>query len=121
MSVNFAYWAKIPHWTLDEALALVFGKDPEVGTWKRVDARDFPFIREYRRVERLALRAKDLLQPGNEVPPSSFLAWAKRNEIEVPPELVREVESQGVLIADCKDLYDKLKAQFDESTYSNIG
>jgi hypothetical protein len=111
---DFAYWAKMPHWTLDEALALVFGKDPDVGTWKRVDVRDFPFVREYRRVKKLALRAKDLWQPGNRVLPSSFLAWAKRNGIEVPPELAREVESQGVLIADWKDLYDKLKAQFDE-------
>jgi len=111
----FAYWAKMSYWTLDEAVALAFGKDPEAARWKSIEHdADVPFAREYRRVRKLAKRAKDLWQSGERVQPGSFLAWAKCNEIEVPPELVREVESQGVLIADWKDLYDKLKMQFDE-------
>jgi hypothetical protein len=55
---DFAYWAKMPYWTVGEAVALAFGKDPEKTQWKRIEhVSDVPFAREYRRMKKLALRA----------------------------------------------------------------
>jgi hypothetical protein len=113
---DFAHWAKMTYWMLDEAIALAFGKAPEVVTWDRVKGyvHVSPFAKKYERVRELALRAKKWEQLYDPVLSGLFLAWARRNEIEAPPELVKEVEARGVVIADWKDLYDKLKEQFDK-------
>ena len=113
-NADFIHWAKMTYWTLDEALALTFGKSPEIVKWdavKYVDTRISPFAREYARLRELALRAKNWKQLYDPTQPSLFLAWARRNEIEVLPELVKEVEARGVVIADWKDYYDKLNEQ----------
>lgn len=113
---DFTHWAKMTYWTLDEAIALAFGKAPEVVKWDHVKGylHVSPFAEKYGRVRELALRAKAWKQLYDPVLPSIFLAWARRMEIEVPPELVAQIEARGIVIADWKDLYDKLKEQFDK-------
>lgn len=112
---DFVHWSKAAHWTLDEAIALSFGKDPKVVTWERV--KEFSlislFARRYEQVRDLALRAKAWNQLYDPVLPSFFLAWAKRSDIEVPQELLEQIEKRGIVVADWKDAYDKLKEQFD--------
>lgn len=112
---DFVHWSKAAHWTLDEAIALSFGKNPKVVTWERV--KEFvhisPFAQRYEQIRDLALRAKAWEQLYDPVLPSFFLAWARRSEIEVSPELLEEVEKRGIVVADWKDAYDKLKEQFD--------
>jgi hypothetical protein len=57
---DFAHWSKAAHWTLDEAIALSFGKAPEVVRWERVNAyvNVSPFAAKYARVRDLALRTR---------------------------------------------------------------
>jgi hypothetical protein len=118
---DLTHWSKASYWTLDEAIALSFGKAPEVVTWKRVkeycgspQCPGSSFAVKYGRVRDLALRAKASKQLDDPVLPNSFLAWARRMEIEVPGELIEQVEKRGNVIADWKDLYDKLKEQVDK-------
>jgi hypothetical protein len=110
---DFRHWSKAAHWTLDEAVALSFGRAPEVVKWDSVKdlVKDSPFAAKYGRVRDLALRAKAWKQLYDPVLPGIFLAWARRMEIEVPPELVVQVEARGIVIADWKDMFDKLKTQ----------
>ena len=114
---DFEHWCKATYWTLDEAIALSFGKAPEKVNWKSLDSRKSippsPFIEKYQRVRDLALRAKSFNQLYDPVLPGIFLAWARRNDIGVPPELVKQVEARGVVIADWKDAYDKIKIEYD--------
>jgi hypothetical protein len=112
---DFVHWSKAAHWTLDEAIALALGKDPKAVTWERVKEflRISPFVQRYEQVRDLALRAKAWNQLYDPVLPGIFLAWAKRSDIEVPPELLEQVEKRGIVVADWKDAYDKLKEQFD--------
>ncbi len=113
---DVTHWSKASYWTLDEAIALSFGKNPEEVEWKYVKEHVHisPFAVKYGRVRDLALRAKAWKQLYDPVLPSIFLAWARRMEIEVPGELIEQVEKHGIVIADWKDLYDKLKEQFDK-------
>jgi hypothetical protein len=113
---DFTHWSKAAHWTLDEAVALSFGKAPEVVKWESVKeyVSISPFAVKYGRVRDLALRAKAWGQLYDPVLPGIFLAWARRMEVEVPPELVVQVEARGIVIADWKDMFDKLKTQLDE-------
>jgi hypothetical protein len=110
---DFEHWSKATYWTLEEAIALSFGKDPEVVNWNKLkDSPTYPpspFIEKYRRIRDLALRAKNFKQLYDPCLPSQFLAWARRNRIDVPRELIQKIEAQGIVIADWKDLYDKLK------------
>lgn len=114
---DFAHWSKAAHWTLDEAIALSFGKAPEVVTWQIVQkyVNVSAFAVRYSRVRDLALRAVVWKQLFDPVLPGIFLAWARRTEIEVPAELLEKVKARGVVIADWKDLYDKLKEQSDKA------
>jgi hypothetical protein len=114
---DFDHWSKATYWTLEEAIALSFGKDPEKVDWDTLIDTDYgspsPFIEKYRKVRDLALRARNSRQLSDPCYPTVYLAWARRSKIEVPLELVELVEAQGTEIADWKDLYDKLKENYD--------
>lgn len=112
---DFVHWSKAAHWTLEEAIALSFGKNPEVVTLRRVQEliNVSDFAKRYAQIRDLALRAKAWNQLYDPVLPGIFLAWARRTEIEVPAELIEQVEKRGVVIADWKDNFEKLKEQFD--------
>jgi hypothetical protein len=96
---DFAYWSKMGHWKLDEAVALTFGKSPESFKWEDIkrQVRAYPFAKEYSRVRELASRAELLTLYIGSIPPNVFLAWAKEMEIDVPNELVELVEKHASL------------------------
>jgi PAS domain-containing protein len=115
-NADFSHWSKAAHWTLDEAIALSFGKAPERVSWEKVKpfVKVSPFAFQYERRRDLALRAKTWEQLFDPVLPGIFLAWAKRTEIPVSPVLEATVTARGVQIADWKTLYDQLNAKCDE-------
>src|SRR6185436_9706811 len=78
-NADFSHWSKAAHWTLDEAIALSFGKAPEHVTWEKVKsvAVISPFAGQYARRRDLALRAMHWKQLFDPVLPGIFLAWAK--------------------------------------------
>lgn len=113
---DFEHWSKAAHWTLDEAIALSFGRAPEKVTWERVKpyVEASPFAFQYQRRRDLAFRAVAWKQLFDPVLPGIFLAWAKRTDVAVPPELEVAVTARGHQVADWKSLYDDLKANFDD-------
>lgn len=98
---DFEFWSKLPLWHLDEAISLAFGKAPEVvkSETMKFYVKVSPFGRKYSRLWDLAVRAKELKQLSDPVKPQEFLAWAKAIEIEVPTELVEQVEKRAASIA----------------------
>lgn len=121
-SADFNHWSKAEHWTLEEAIALVLGKAPEVVSWDKIKAHHAtsPFVTRYARLRDLADRAKFWKKLYDHVLPPIFLKWAEDNEIAVPPDLSESVERlKGKLIdwkKRCEDLqaaYDKLDAGYD--------
>lgn len=113
---DFEHWSKAAYWTLEEAIALAFGKAPEVVTLERLTNPPLvgsPFVQKYTRVRELALRAKAWGQLYDPVLPGLFLAWAKRLEIEVPGGLIEQVENRGTWVADWRDMYEKLNVTYD--------
>jgi hypothetical protein len=117
---DIAHWSKAAHWTLDEAIALSFGKAPEVVNWENIQ----PFLKisafafQYGRVRDLALRAIQWKQLFDPVLPGIFVAWAKRNDISIPPDLEAALAARGVQVADWKSLYDDLERQLEASRRS---
>src|SRR5690348_15997691 len=59
-SADFDHWSKASYWTLDEAVALSFGKAPEIVKWEQIKQylQVSPFAVQYGRVLDLARRAQ---------------------------------------------------------------
>ena len=123
---DFNYWGKMAYWTIDEAIALSFGKNPELVKWSKLIEEHFipqsPFIEKYLGTLKLAQRAITAKQISEPVWPGEFIAWAKRNGLDFPQKLVDKVESLGQVIADWKDHYDQLKEKYEalEKAYAQV-
>jgi len=111
-NADFSHWSKAAHWTLDESIALSFGKAPERVTWEHVRplVAVSPFASQYARRRDLALRAVPWKQLFDPVLPGIFLAWCKRLDLSVPAELTEAVQALGVQIADWQSRYEEMKA-----------
>jgi hypothetical protein len=114
---DFEHWSKAAHWTLEEAIALSFGKAPERVNWEKIKpyVQSSRFAFEYQRRLDLALRASRCNQLYDPVLPGIFLAWAKRSDLPCPPELEAAVTARGVQVADWKKLFDELRARYDQT------
>ena len=80
-NVNFDHYCKAAYWTLDECIALSFGKNPKSVNWATVKPylSVSPFALSYERLRDLIERAKWAKQLFDPLFPSIYLAWAKKN------------------------------------------
>lgn len=115
-AADFDHWSKAEHWTLDEAIALSFGKAPEVVKWELIAKFILisHFAKQYQRRRDLAQRAAAWKKLYDPVLPPLFLKWAKDNEIDVPTELVRKVEARKGRLVDWKKEFEQQKAAYEE-------
>lgn len=111
-AADFNFWSRAAYWTLDEAVALSLGKQPQTVNWKTIQPylKVSPFAVEFEQRRMLATRAKDTNQLADSNLPGFFLAWANRNRMDVPTELVKAVEAHGHQVADWKTAYDEAQA-----------
>jgi len=113
---DFVHWSKAAHWTLDEAIAISFGKEPDIVTWKKIEPlKDkTEFAKSFARRRDLALRAIRWKKFGNEaIPPVLFISWAKEVKIELPADLISELEKIGHTATNWREQYCNLKSEFD--------
>ncbi|MEO6824167.1 MAG: hypothetical protein ABI167_05480 [Nitrosospira sp.] len=118
-NADFVYWGKIEHWTLDEAIALSFGKTPEIVSWKTIEplTNSSTFAKEYAKRRELAIRAHYWKKLYDPILPSIFLAWAKEAEIAVPSDLITEVQKKrGGTGLNWFDEYCKVKTELERYT-----
>ena len=113
---DFQYWSRTAHWTLDEAVALTFGKDPRKVNWGVLKGRYFrsSFVKRYVELSGLTARALKWERLFDPVLPGIYIAWARQNEIDFPNELERLVAARGNIVGNWKTHYDNLKANYDE-------
>ena len=121
---DFDHWSKAEHWSLDEAIALAFGKAPEIVSWDKIKTYSgtSTFVKQYARLRDLAERAKVWKKLFDPVLSTIFLKWAKENEIAISPDLSEKVERRKGKLVDwekqCEELhaaYAKLNAMYDSS------
>lgn len=97
-NANVAYWSRMSLWTLEEATALSFGKDPRQVNWERLKdhSQVSPFPAKYREQLELFKRAKVAGQLWESTIPSVFLAWAARMRVEMPIDLIEAIKGLGI-------------------------
>lgn len=103
-TADFQHWSKMDHWTLDESLALLLGKDPRVLTRAAMESELSPgwglmfepqrertgFLQAYENLRHLAERAAAMRAP--QLRPEQVLLWAHQSGAIPPPaELVKGV------------------------------
>ncbi|MEO1281973.1 MAG: hypothetical protein AAFV69_09585 [Pseudomonadota bacterium] len=115
-NADFHHYCKCAYWTLDEAIALSFGRAPEIVNWKSISPHKAisPFARDYAARRDLAHRALTAGQLYDPVLPGIFLNWAKTLEIEIAPDLMAVAERQNISLRGWKELYDDLKKNSQE-------
>ena len=101
-SVDFAHWARQQFWSADEATALSYGRDPKTfwndditqvsSSWGHFVARRDDLARALTRTMR----------------PADCLAWAERNGVEFPADLMQEMRKHE------HDVYYKVEEQARE-------
>lgn len=114
-NADFAHWSKAAYWTIDEAIALSLGKEPEAVTWKKIQPiRDKSyFARDFANRRDLATRAIQVKKLSDPVLPVRFVTWANEMNIDLPKALVAEIEKLGEATINWETAYKKLKAEFD--------
>lgn len=87
---DIEYWSKVEFWTLDESIALLLGKSPEVVNWDSVSplVNVSAFAKQYERLRNLALRATAMNRGQTAIYPDAVMAWANDMEIVMPRGLV---------------------------------
>lgn len=122
-NADFDHWSRAAYWTIDEAIALSFGKEPEVVMWQKIEPlKDkTSFAKSFAKRRDLANRARLTKKLSEPVVPALFLIWANEMNIELPTALVSEIEKLSAKITNWEAAYQKLKAEFDGLTEkSNI-
>ena len=113
---DFGYWGKAAYWTLDEAVALSFGKSPEIVNWTLLEplVGSSQFAEDYGCRRELTIRAKTQGQLVDPILPPAFLAWTKQLAISVPADLEAAVDLTQTPVTDWKAHYESLEASFNE-------
>lgn len=108
---NYDYWSKAQIWSLEDAVALKFGRDPTVVNWaafEREHATATPFAASYRQVAELIHRAVQAGKLSEPIEPKLFLEWCRKISLPVPPSLVRAVEAMRGRLVDWQAAYQRL-------------
>ncbi len=115
-SADFEYWAKAAYWTIDEAIALSFGRDPNRVSWKNISPLTSVsgFAGEFAARRVLARRAVSMGQLAESNIPGFFVAWAERMKVEIAPGLKEALTDLGIQIADWKTLFEHEKTRAEE-------
>lgn len=95
-NADFDFWSKVAYWTLDEAIALSLGKDPQKVKWDGIKSLidRSPFIQGYGQRRDLANRAKTAGQIKEPTTPSTFVQWAHENDLSFPQQLAEKVKER---------------------------
>jgi hypothetical protein len=85
----FDHWLKLSYWTPEEAVSLLFGKEPMRVNSESLGQLDssLSFVNNYQRMLDQIVRAIEVGLMPEQITPESLVRWAAQTGIEVPDEL----------------------------------
>jgi hypothetical protein len=86
---DFNFWSKSKTWTVDEATALLLGKDPLKVRWDDLCQLSFEsiFVAQYQKLRNQLLRAQHDGRPADGDAPVKFVEWAIEIGFALPADL----------------------------------
>jgi len=102
VNADLSHWSKMSYWSLEESVALLLGKEPEVVNWDIVqDYLEYPFATklslDYSKLRDLVLRAFEKQEIDDPNSPIVFLEWAEGRGIAIPEILRQQVAARKVV------------------------
>ncbi|MBP6103812.1 MAG: hypothetical protein KBD23_00385 [Gammaproteobacteria bacterium] len=104
--VDFNDWIKISLWSLEESIALLLGRNPEVVKWNELHEcihrnalsfdEDDIFCSDYLKLRDLVLEGLDNQEIGEFNTPSYFIQWATNKGVEIPEPLQIILTEKGL-------------------------
>ncbi len=119
--VDFNDWIKISLWSLEESIALLLARNPEVVQWNELhefianhlggifEDEDDRFCSDYLKLRDLVLKGLDNQEIGEFNTPSYFIQWATNKCVEIPEPLQTILTEKGHFFEQWKNDYDSLK------------
>lgn len=103
---DFAYWGKMPLWSLDEAVALSLDRAPEVATWRtiKLDVDKSALAASFARHRELYQRGMAAAEIAFPARPAAFIEWANGRSIDLPQAMIAAVNARAP-IANLKESY----------------
>jgi hypothetical protein len=119
-AVDFAFWAKFPEWTADEAVTLALGMDPHKVGWQDVEphVEHCALAAQFRDCLELVNREQNADNLAEKLAPADFIEWAK-GKIDLPQELVDAVRARATgrgLLGEIEVLREKIDLLENENT-----
>lgn len=108
---DFRHWLKMPYWSVEEGLILLFGYNPRRVNFEDIKKYDDPVCEHMRDGLELAKRSiqvEALLALNS---PKAFVKWANDVEIAVPEKLLVGLAQQGQTVLSSKDV---IEAKLDQ-------
>jgi hypothetical protein len=94
---DFSYWALYPFWSLQEVIALSFGREPRVVNWKAFEAEGATatlFAAKFRQLGDLIHRCVQAGKLTLPIEPTLYIAWCRQMDVELPAGLVAAAEAR---------------------------
>lgn len=115
---EYAHWAQMSHWTIDEAIALSLNRDPRKLTVAAAEEErgNSPTAQKFFRRKVIAERAITNGQLPRSPTKTQFIAWAERLRWEIPSELKEAVEELGDVVEDWHALYQMARSAKEEAS-----
>ena len=109
------HWSRSPCWTVEEATALWFGKEPRIVNWAFLrEFSNHPFAETYRKRLEHGLRATQIGDLGGVNRPVDYIEWAKGIDFEFSPEVENAVRAHESNVRDWRSDYEALATERDE-------
>jgi hypothetical protein len=121
-TADFRKWARVPYWSAEECVALIFWKDPNdisVQDVEEVLPETAPFAQNYIAVHERILAAQRNKELPERIHPVEFFAWARQHKIYFPDELEKAVSANEVDIVQLEDRCKRLEQRVGELRREN--
>jgi len=96
---RFAYWSKMPYWSISEGIILLLGFDPRAVTEEDLTRfyglLKFSAQKRYEEINELAIRSLKCGQLSRDNTPNKFIQWARHYSLSIPSELETLINYQS--------------------------
>ena len=113
LPIDFNYWANMSSWSLEEMVALSFGRPPHIVTINTImRERGYHESRFYKAYHNRVILAERALADHNKLyerlPPLEWVEWLKKNKINFPATLEKAVYERWGKLDDLDGKYQAL-------------
>ncbi len=112
---NFGFWTRVDAWSLEEAVALCLGRNPDLVNSKTLRGllTKSPFAQRFAELLKLAHRSQEAGTLKDPIPPVTFLEWAEQKGIECRA-LRDALVAHATEIVDWKGRYEEARVQIED-------